>query len=40
MKWIGTGIAIAAAIIITGSTGALWFLLIPAMVDFSGKKEG
>lgn len=36
MKWLGTGIAVAMAIYTTQSMLPLWFMLIPAVIDFIG----
>lgn len=36
MKWLGTGMAVAMAIYMTQSMLPLWFMLIPAVIDFIG----
>ncbi|MBS4200293.1 hypothetical protein KHA93_11690 [Bacillus sp. FJAT-49732] len=37
--WISSAIAISVAIIVTGKIGALWALLIPALVSYNSDNE-
>lgn len=34
MRWLGMGLAVAAAIYITGEVTPLWFFCLPAALEF------